>query len=178
MSINWNSKAEENRFPDGVVTNTISELSSGSGTTVDGVLIKDNSINLGHANSTVLSYFEEYTNSSDIVGNVNTTDSGKILAGDLHIQRINNHCHLWATITTFVSATATYEDFTIPSRFRPTSGFSSDRQMWGVSANDPFVYIQVGSGTNSLRVGKTNLSGTLVAWGTATVRINIVYYLE
>ena len=30
MSINWNSKAEENRFPDGVVTNTISELSSGS----------------------------------------------------------------------------------------------------------------------------------------------------
>jgi len=129
-------------------------------------------INLGHTNSSNLTYFEDYTNPSALTDDTNS--AGGIAINELRIQRFNNRCHLFfkfvATSTSFA-----FSDFIIPSRFRPVNR-QTQRQMTGASASNPFLYIQVDG--SKLRLGKHNFSGSLVNYTSSETLVgNITYFL-
>ena len=227
MSVNWSAKANENRFVNGVVTDTITPLTTSGAVTINGsslaasgvvmsnqlnvdliqekttnqgVSIADTlkvdliepqtsgreftefsndievngdiycnslkknttdlTIDLGHSNSSVLSYFEVYTNSA-VVDPDSASNSGEIPIGGLVITRINDLCILTFRVEAYATPNTGVGDFTtVPSRFRPTSSWRS-RDQSGVNANDEFLYSEINS-SGKLRVGKVNFSGTLV----------------
>lgn len=140
---------------------TINELTSANGVTIDGVSVKDNSVDLGHTDSTAMNYFEVYSNDALLEDTNVGADTGVIQIGDLNILRINNFCILSFRFDGFNSPTDGEAIFDIPSRFQPAETHRA-RQVVGSNLSDEFLFIEV---FTTLKIGKHNFSGTKVNFG-------------
>lgn len=176
-------------FPDSIKTDEIQAYTGGSNivmnNNVDMADLRVNSINkltsnltlnLGHTNSSNLSYFEAYTNPSQLTDQTNP-DTGVIEAGDLNILRINEFCMLTLRFVSNPTPTDGFADFNIPARFQPTI-FYSNRCMAAKATGSNFIYGYVDNATD-LRIGHHNFSGSLVNFGNnAEYTFHISYFVS
>lgn len=188
MSINWNG-SKNSTFNDLTILNdatvdnelfvdTINERTSANGIDIDGVSIKDGGLTFGGSNQTALSYYEVYTNPSQIIDD-NSANSGVIPAGSLVIQRIGNFCQLKYTFVGAGSPSVSIFDFgtTIPARFFPSTHIYTERQMVNGSANSSFAFSWVSP--SEFRIGKVNFSGASVNFQAGENISNVLsYYLD
>lgn len=164
-TVNEKTSSATVTFPDGLKTDELKVNSVAKNSS-------DLTIDLGHTNSSVLSYFEDYTNASELSGN-----HCNIPAGDLNITRINDYCILTARFLTIASPIGSFQDFNLPTRFIPSLPWTT-RQMMDSNTTSHYLYVAMNSVNAALRVGQTDEAGTLVNFpGSTSLMISICYYL-